>query len=71
MVTTVVMRMNVCEIFRNVWRISEKMSKIQKCLQAHTVLRTQIRDVLREWNLGSTVFILTSHKTEIAMSEPR
>ena len=27
---------------------------------------TQIRNGLRKWHPGSTVFILTSHKTEIA-----
>ena len=43
--------------------------------QAHTVLRTQIRNVTRKRNAnqGSTVFILTSQKTELATSayEPK
>ena len=44
-------------------------------MRPHTFLRTQIRNVLRKWyqNQGSTVFILTSQKTEIAKyaCEPR
>ena len=40
----------------------------QNCMHPHTVLRNQIRNFLRKWqqNQGSTVFILTSQKTEIA-----
>ena len=44
--------------------------RTQKCMHQHTFLRTQIRSVPRKWyhNQGSTVFILTSQKTEIAKS---
>ena len=39
----------------------------------HTFLMTQIRNVLRKWHSGSTVFTLTSHKIEIGKyaCEPR
>ena len=47
------------------YRSSQKISKIQKCQHSHTFLMTQIRDVLRKWHPGSTVFLLTSRITEI------
>ena len=34
-----------CETFRNVWRNSQKPSKIQKCLLSHTFLMTHIWNV--------------------------
>ena len=54
-------------------RSSQKISKIPKCLHPHTLLMTQIRSVQRKWHQGSTVFVLTSEKTEIAISacEPK
>ena len=63
------MRTTVCEIFLNGWS-SQIIQRTQKCLHLHTFLRTQIRNVLRKWhqNPGSTAFILSSEKTEMAMS---
>ena len=58
-----------CETSRKVRRVRrESRRHISKCQQAHTVLRPQIRNLLRKWyqNQGSTVFILTSQKIEIA-----
>ena len=51
--------MTVCEIFQNGWRSSQIIYRTQNCLHPHTFLRTQIRNVLREWyqNQGRTVFI--------------
>ena len=52
----------------NGWRSSQTIWRTQKCQCPHTFLRTQVRNVPRMWyqNQGSTVFILTSQKTEIA-----
>ena len=74
---TVEMRTTVCEIFLNGWRSSQIIQRTQNCMHLHTFLRTQIRNVLRKsyqnHNQGSTVFILTCKKTEIAKSacEPK
>ena len=69
------MRTTVCEIFLNGWRSSQIIWRTQNCLCPHTFLRNQIRNGLQKWyqNHGSTVFILTSQKTEIAKSvfEPK
>ena len=46
----------------------EVISKIQTCRHPHTLLMTQVRNVLRKWHPGSTVFVLTSQKTEMAKS---
>ena len=60
---------------QNGWRSSQITWRTQNCLHPYTFLRTQIRNVVRKWypNWGSTVFILTSQKTEIAKSacEPK
>ena len=66
-------RETTCETFRNGLRRSQKISKMQNCMRPHTFLMTQIRNVLRKWHPGSTVFLLTSQKTEIAISacEPK
>ena len=58
------------EIFLNGWRSSQMIWRTQNCMHTHTFLKTQIRNVLRKWyqNQGSTVFILTFKKTEIATS---
>ena len=63
-------RMTRWHIFRSVWRTSQMIWRTQNCMHPHTVLRTQIRNVLRKWqqNPGSTAFILTSQKTELAKS---
>ena len=47
--------------------LEEFTDRTQKCLCPQTLLRTQIRNVLRKWhrNQGSTVFTLSSQKTEI------
>ena len=67
-------RTTVCEIFLSGWR-RQRILVTQNCLQAHTFLRTQIRNVLRQWyqNQGSTVLKLTSQKNEVAKSagEPK
>ena len=55
-------RENDCETFRNGQRSSQKFSKIPKCLQPHTVLMTQIRNVLQKWHPGSTVFLYSLPK---------
>ena len=70
---TIMPRRTVCKTFRNGLGSSQKISKIQKCLLPHTFLMTQIRNVLQKWPPGSTVFMLTSQKTELAKSvcEPR
>ena len=49
-------------------RISQIIWKYQKCLHQHTVFGIQIRNILRKWsqNWGSTVFIHTFRKTELA-----
>ena len=39
-------------------RRSQIISKMQKCLRPHTFLMTQIRNDLRKWHQGSTVFFL-------------
>ena len=59
-----------CEIFLSCWSRSQIISRIQKHMQPHKVLETQIRNVLRKWqrNQGSTVFLLTSQNAEIATS---
>ena len=44
----------------------KEISKIQKCLHPHTFFMTQIRNVQQKWHPGSTVFLLTSRKIEIA-----
>ena len=56
------------QIFLTGYRISRKIWKKQNCMHPHTVLRNQIWNILRKWqrNQGSTVFTLTSQKTEIA-----
>ena len=60
-------RTTICETLMNGWRSWRIIWRTQKSLCAHTCLKTQIRNVLRKWcqNQGSTVFILTSQKTEI------
>ena len=68
-------RITVCEIFLSGWRSSQIIKRTQNGMHPHTFLRTQIRTVLRKWyqNQGSTIFIVTSQKTAIAMSacEPK
>ena len=61
---------SVCEIFLIGWRSSQIIQRTQNCMHPHTLLRTQIRNVLRKWhqNQGSTVSFLTSQKTEIVKS---
>ena len=49
-------RESVCEIFWNGWRSSQTIQRTQKCLCPHALLRTQIWNVLQEWDPGSTVF---------------
>ena len=39
-----------CKTSQSGRRSSQKISKIQKCLQSHTFLMTQIRNVLRKWH---------------------
>ena len=58
---SVEMRTTVSEIFLSGWRSSQIIQKTQNCLHPHTVLRTQIRNILRKCyqNRESTVFILT------------
>ena len=55
------MRTTVSDIFLSGWRSSQIIQKTQNCLHPYTVLRTQIRNILRKWyqNRESTVFILT------------
>ena len=54
------------------WRFRSRW-KQQECQQPQTFLMTQIWNILQKWHQGSTVFMLTSRKTEIAKSasEPR
>ena len=51
-------RMTVCEVFQNDWRTLLKIPRIQKCLHPHACLMTQIRNAVRKWQQGSTVFYL-------------
>ena len=53
-------REHACETSQGGKRSSQNISKIQKCLQPHTFLMTQIRNVLRKWHQGSTVCLRTS-----------
>ena len=61
-------RMIICEIFLNGWRSSQMILRTKKRPCALSFLRTQIRNVPRKWyqSRGSTVFSVTSQKTEIA-----
>ena len=70
---TTSLRTTVCEIFQNGWKSSQIISKVQNCLHPHTVLLTQICNVVWKWHQWNTVFTLTSQKTEFARSasEPR
>ena len=56
------------QIFLTGYRMSKKIWKEQNCMHPHTALQNQIQNILRKWqrNQGSTIFILTSQKTEIA-----
>ena len=56
---------------RLVKRSSQKISRTKKC--QHSLLKIQVRNVQPKWYRGSTVFIFTSQKTEIAKyaREPR
>ena len=58
------------QFFLSGWRSSKKIWWTQNCMDPHTVLRNQIRSILRKWqqNHGSTVFVLTFQKTGIAKS---
>ena len=56
------------EISQSGWRSSQITSKIQKCQDSQTLLKNQIRNVLRQWHPGSMVFVLTFLKTELAKS---
>ena len=71
--TTIKQREIDCATSRSGWRSSQRISKIQKRQHSQTLLMTQIRNVPRMWHPGSTVFIFTSQKTDIAKSasEPR
>ena len=55
---TVEIRTTVCEIVLSGWRSSKKIWWTQICLHPNTVLRTQIRNVLRKWdqNQGNIEF---------------
>ena len=66
--TTIEQRETACETYWHGWRSSQRLSKMQKCQHSQTLLMTQIRNVLRKWHPGSTVFLLTSRKTKIARS---
>ena len=55
-----------CAISQSGLRSSQIISKIQKCQHSQTLLMTQIRNVARE--PGSTAFVPTSRKIEIAKS---
>ena len=57
-------RTTFCEIFLNGWTTTQIIWRTRKCLCPHTLLRTQIRNVLREWHQtqGGIVFLLTSKK---------
>ena len=58
---------------RVVRRVHRQSRRHRSASTPQTLLMTQIRNVLRKWQPGSIVFILTSHKTEIAKAarEPR
>ena len=66
-----------CAICQNGWRTSQQTLKTKECWHQGThpqaLLVNQIRNVLPKWYWGSTIFILSSRKTEIAKSarEPR
>ena len=54
---TIKIRTTVCEIFLNVWRRSQIIWRTQKSMCPHTLLRTQIPNVLQKWyqNQGSII----------------
>ena len=66
-------RETACRIFRRGWMTSQKISRTQKCQHPQPSLMTQIRNDLKTWHQGSSVFIFISRKTNIAKSasEPR
>ena len=72
---TLEIRTTVCEILLDGWRSSQTIWRTQKCMHPHSLVKTQIRNALRKWyqNQRSTLFVLTSQKTEIAKSacEPK
>ena len=49
-------RETACETSQSGWRSSQKISKIEKCLQPHTFLMTQVRNVPRKRHQRRTVF---------------
>ena len=55
------MRTTVGEIFLSSWRSSQTIWRTQNCLQAHTVLRTLIRNVLRKWLSKSRKHSIYTH----------
>ena len=51
-------------VFPSGWRTSQRTSRSQKYQHPLKFLMTQIRNVPQKWHHGSTVFTLTSRKTE-------
>ena len=64
--------MTVCDISRMVEEVTDNLEDAEVPAPAH-ISHDSDSDVLRKWRLGSTVFKLTSEKTEMAKSscEPR
>ena len=59
------------QILRSGWRSSKIIQRTQNCMHPHAVLRTQIRNVLREWqqNQGSTLSILSSQNDKCPLQK--